>query len=227
MQRLANPASFLLLVLIISIIGAALILNNGIFYLGLGIMAWGLAIFFKVILGIFIHSFILRIKKALVASLIWGLWSAGCELLFAAFFLWKFELGSPEDVIAFGLGAGLSELLITTGSIITQSQPDQESENERGVIPLPSSYWRVLYERFFTLFGQLSSRFLIWLALMHSEILPAAIAIVAFCTLETLNAYLKEISTETEEAHRHLKFLHFNAGMSSLEVACCIFFLKF
>lgn len=225
MQRLANPASFLLLVLIISIIGAALILNNGIFYLGLGIMAWGLAIFFKVILGIFVHSLLLRIKRARAASLIWGFWSAGCELLFAALFLWKFELISTLSVIAFGLGAGLCELAIAAGSIAIQDKNSKETESE--VKEITGEYWRVFYERFFSTIGQVGSRLLIWLGLMHSEISPVAVAVLAFGSVETLNAYLKETSKNLGTGKNCLRYQHLNAASAIIQISCCVFFLKY
>jgi len=233
----SSPSLISLFLLILCSISSSLLFDGGFGALLLGIAAWGLSVFLKVILGILVHTVIVRIRKASVASTIWGLWSAFCELFLAAFFLWKFEIWSPYEVVQFGLGAGVAELLITLVSIFSpagkknrveaEKLEGDEKEEKGGGEEQPGNYWHTVYERFFALVGHIGSRFLIWLGIVQIEVLPVVLAIITFTAVDGLASYLKEISYDFENPKKLYKFLHFNAVISVLEIALCFLFFYY
>jgi hypothetical protein len=182
----------------------------------------------KAACGIGIHHVLLKVGKPKFSAAIWGLWSSVSELLFAALFLWKFEIWSPSEVVLFGLGAGVAEMLVITLSILFESKIKRgEKEKKEDETEWQYGYWHTVYERFFAMVGHVGSRFLIWIGIVQAEILPVIFCVMTFTLVDGVAAYLQETGYDFENPKKLFRFLHFNAAISILEIILCLIFFYY
>jgi hypothetical protein len=118
---------------------------------------------------------------------VFGVVSAGCELVVAAIFLRRAEYGLP-DALAFGTGIGIFEMIVIGLGVGMIQLADA------GLPPTPGTIarmfgWLFLLERGYTLVGHAASRLLVYRAVRARWWTPALLTLVCFSVGDGIATY--------------------------------------
>jgi len=113
-----------------------------------------------------------------------GVWSGLTELSASLLVLLWMQPAAPSQVVAFGLGAGLLEVLIIL--ITPHPQPESTSDCEPDVVEAWASF--ALERTYATLF-HVATRGLLWIGAVHADIFPILLALAGFVLMDGLAHY--------------------------------------
>lgn len=153
-------------------------------WFGLGILSWALAVVVKTLITYSLHALFLDNWPLEVRSVIDGAISALTELGAAVWFLRKAQL-RLIDVLAFGIGIGVFEVVFTLALGYLESWDDGIAPGNR--FDFIDSFF--LMERVLALSGHTASRLLIYTAVQRKWLMPALVSFALFSLTDGLASY--------------------------------------
>jgi len=178
----------------------------------LGAAAWAVALVIKVVLGWAVNAFSQKLfTNEKIKSAIWGAWSAICELGIAAIIFIKTS-STLANVIGFGVGVGIIEIIYVVSQLIVKKPP--KSESQKGFMK-----WSLAIERLLTLIGHVSSRGLIWIGIKSWFLSPfLLIALLLFSIVDGVATYGTASEWNWSDSRLYKRFLGFVAVMGAIEL---------
>ncbi len=184
----------------------------------LGAAAWAVAVVVKAGPG---AALWLVLEKAGMPprpkAAIWGVWSALCELgATAAVFIGSAEAPELIDAVAFGVGAGAVEAMLTVAAAVV-AQDD--------TTPSPTGFvaWSGVVERLLASTGHIASRGLVWVGLQGWPLAPAIlVGIATFAIVDGIASYGSEAKWDWTDADRLRWFYGLVAAVTAVEVIALV-----
>jgi hypothetical protein len=164
-------------------------------YVLFGAASWAVAVLAKI--GIAKHSAIRRPSVGSeVRAFVWGLLSGLIELTSTAAVIWAFlETISANDVVALGIGVSSAEIIYIL--VVAMNSRDR-MKNDQALEKWSAGAKRSLCVRYMLFIERLSAflvhvgtRGLIYLALIHHHLWPAAVALLSFAVVDGMAVYGK------------------------------------
>lgn len=157
-------------------------------------------------------------------SIVWGVWSAACELgLTALVFLYVDEFPSLVEMIGFGVGAaGVEALAIGFAGLVSIAT----KTTDEGSDPAPGwiQRWSGVVERALASTGHVSSRGLVWVSLHSLSFAPfAIIAVATFAIIDGVAVYGSDAGWDWHDATRALWFYSLVAKVTLIEASVLLF----
>ncbi len=190
-------------------------------WLGLGAIAWVIAVVLKVFLGWGVDALSERSFKSQKAkAAIWGVWSSACELgVTAAVFLFAYP--SLENAIGFGVGAGVVELFYLLLQQAVKTKTASSNQQNEATQPSKDRFmeWSGVIERSLALIGHVSSRGLIWLGIRALYLTPFLLsAILLFSIVDGVATYGVSVGWDWTNSSIYKRFTRWVSIVGAVEV---------
>lgn len=157
--------------------------------LAAGAAAWGLAVALKRAAVPSLRRIARLPATSRRASALHGAWSALAELALAAGF---FAAASPlaaVDVVAFGVGAAVAEILYVIGGGVLAPEPGAERAWAAGAARSACVRWALFLERAATTALHVGTRGLVYLAVARPDAPAALLAFASFAAVDGVAAH--------------------------------------